>query len=400
MQRQSLTLRRLEALQVQPFSKTPHGSCTTLEFTCLYEIRAGKWITVLNERANKGLALLVVNKGKDQSLNCSVVAFHGRCLSGSAHYKCSCYSKCNICWCAWSLGPRLMCLLIHAALHGWNWILRVAESLFISFVNYSTFWRPHQQALLLRHCEETSPPSPPHSPSLIPPHTPLQIAGVYVPGCPVNFLPTVHRYADISGINLLHTIVVPMQMYTRCLSVIAYVWFRDCLSGCWFTQEIAPSVSVDNTDKGRTDILGQVEAKLCHWGRSGGQQISHCRAPNTVAAALLVVLLGDRVNSLNHACGLEKLHRMNDATQCNPLAFRYQVAVSSFMFASSSGGIYSGEKAASVAFLLFAGWLLRRNLLLLLAWITPHNQRAADSLKGVPPVQVVPAHVMHTNRGE
>lgn len=37
-------------------------------------------------------------------------------------------------------------------------------------------------------------------------------------------------------------------MYTRLLSVIAY-----CVSGCWFTQEISLSVSVDR-DKGRTDI--------------------------------------------------------------------------------------------------------------------------------------------------
>lgn len=70
-----------------------------------------------------------------------------------------------------------------------------------------------------------------------------------MPGCPVNFLSRVHRYADISGINLLLRIVMPMQIITRLLSVIAY-----CMSGCWFTQEIVPSVSVDNTDEGRTDI--------------------------------------------------------------------------------------------------------------------------------------------------
>lgn len=35
---------------------------------------------------------------------------------------------------------------------------------------------------------------------------------------PVNFLSRVHRYADISGINLLLRIVMPMQMYTRWLS--------------------------------------------------------------------------------------------------------------------------------------------------------------------------------------
>lgn len=89
----------------------------------------------------------------------------------------------------------------------------------------------------------------PIPPSLIPPHTPLQIAWVYVPGPPVNFLSRVHRYADIRGINLLLRIVMPMQMYTRLLSMIAY-----CVSGCWFTQEISLSVSMGNIDKGRTDI--------------------------------------------------------------------------------------------------------------------------------------------------
>lgn len=91
--------------------------------------------------------------------------------------------------------------------------------------------------------------STPSPSSLIPPTPPLQIAWVYVPGPPVNFLPRVHRYADISGINLPLRIVMPMQMYTRLLSVFAF-----CMSGCWFTQEISLSVSVDNTDKGRTDI--------------------------------------------------------------------------------------------------------------------------------------------------
>lgn len=139
-------------------------------------------------------------------------------------------------------------------------LLRVAKSVFISFVNYSTFWRPHQQPLLLRDYEETSPPSPPHSPSLIPAHTPLQIAWVYVPGRPVNFLPSVHRWADISGINLLLRIVMPMRMYTRLLSVIAYVWFSDCLSGCWFTQEIPlpPSLSLWTT---------QTRAGLTSWDK-------------------------------------------------------------------------------------------------------------------------------------
>lgn len=134
-------------------------------------------------------------------------------------------------------------------------LLRVAKSMFISFVNHSTLWRPRQQALLLRDYEETS--APPHlllPTSLIPPYThthtpPLQIARVYVPGRPVNFPSWVYRFADISGINLLLRIVMPMQMYTRFLSVIVY-----CVSGCWFTQEIVLSVSVDYTDKGRTGI--------------------------------------------------------------------------------------------------------------------------------------------------
>lgn len=51
-------------------------------------------------------------------------------------------------------------------------LIRVAKSMFISFVNHSTFWRPRQQALLLRDYEETS--APPHlllPTSLIPPYT-------------------------------------------------------------------------------------------------------------------------------------------------------------------------------------------------------------------------------------
>ena len=100
------------------------------------------------------------------------------------------------------------------------------------------------------------PPPPPSPPPLSPfaplsnPPTPLKLPWVYVPGRPVNFLSRVHRYADINGISLLLRIVMPMQMYTRLLSVIAVY----CGSGCGFTQEIFPPLSVDNTDEGRTDI--------------------------------------------------------------------------------------------------------------------------------------------------
>lgn len=97
-----------------------------------------------------------------------------------------------------------------------------------------------------------------------------------MPGRPVNFLSSVHRCSDISGINLLLRIVMPMQMYTRLLSTIAY-----CVSGCWFTQEISPSVSVDNTDKGRTDI----------WDKRG----PNCVAGDSAVVNKLAIGVPDRV---------------------------------------------------------------------------------------------------------
>lgn len=101
-----------------------------------------------------------------------------------------------------------------------------------------------------------------------------------MPGCPVNFLSSVHRYADIGGgINLLLRILMPMQMYTRLLSVIAY-----CVYGCWFTQEISPSVSVDNTDKGRTDIWDKRRPN-CVTGDSAVVNKLASRVCNTVTAA-------------------------------------------------------------------------------------------------------------------
>lgn len=161
---------------------------------------------------------------------------------GSAHCKYICKSKCSISW--WgSEGHYLFSPLSDLCFKSRSLpllksdlLLRVAKSMFISHVNHSTFWRPCQQALLLRDCEETSPLSLSLSFANPPPrHTPLQIARVYVLGRPVNFLFRVHRYTDISGINLLLRIVMPLQMYTRLFYVIVY-----CLSGCWFTQEMVP----------------------------------------------------------------------------------------------------------------------------------------------------------------
>lgn len=104
---------------------------------------------------------------------------------------------------------------------------RVAKSMFISSVNYRAFWRPLSPAgPVAMGLRKLSPPPCPSTPSphcSNPPSTPLQIAREYVPGCPVNFLSRVHRYTDIGGINLLLRIVMPMQMYTRFLSVIIFL---------------------------------------------------------------------------------------------------------------------------------------------------------------------------------
>lgn len=72
---------------------------------------------------------------------------------------------------------------------------------------------------------------------------------------------------------------MPMQIYTRLLSVIAF-----CVSGCWFTQEISLCVSVDDIDKDRTDMWDKWWPN-CHWGLSSGQQIGHSRVLNPVSAA-------------------------------------------------------------------------------------------------------------------
>lgn len=75
---------------------------------------------------------------------------------------------------------------------------------------------------------------------------------------------------------------MPVQMYTGLLSEIARVRFSDCSSGCWFTQEMAHSVSADNTDEGRAAIPGRAQAKVLPLeGMSGGQQT----VPDAVAAA-------------------------------------------------------------------------------------------------------------------
>lgn len=98
-------------------------------------------------------------------------------------------------------------------------------------VNVYLFCKPQYilEALLLRDCKETSPlhhfSSPiPHLFSHTHTHT-NEIASAYVLVHPVNFLSRVHRWADISGINLLLRIVMPVQMYTRFLSLVDYcVW--------------------------------------------------------------------------------------------------------------------------------------------------------------------------------
>lgn len=112
------------------------------------------------------------------------------------------------------------------------------------------------------------------------PPTPLQIAWVYVPGPPVNFLSRVHRYADISGINLVLRIVMLMQMYTRLLSC-------DCLLYVWVLVHTGniPLCLCGQHRQGQDWHVGQVEAKLCPWGLSSGQQIGHSWVFNAVTAA-------------------------------------------------------------------------------------------------------------------
>lgn len=139
-------------------------------------IKAGCLVSLIHRNKNLSEVLMSTRQNSARLLMCLELSCLFSPLSGV------CFKSCSV--------PLLKSDLL----------LRVAESMFISSVNRSTFWRPHQQALLLRDCEETCPPPKP-TPLLT--HTPLQIAGVYVPGCPVNFLSSVHRYADISGIRLI-----------------------------------------------------------------------------------------------------------------------------------------------------------------------------------------------------
>lgn len=138
-------------------------------------------------------------------------------------------------------------------------LLQVAKSMFISSVNRSTFWRPRQRALLLRVYGETSPPFPPRHTRT---HTPLPIARVYVPGRPVNFLSRIHRYADISGIDLLLRTVLPPDSYLRwlycvCLGVGSH---RKCPSVSLWTAQTRGGGGA-----GRTSGTSG-GPKLCRWG--------------------------------------------------------------------------------------------------------------------------------------
>lgn len=146
-----------------------------------------------------------------------------------------------------------------------------------------------QQALLLWDGGNLAPLPvlpPPVPTALIPPSTPLQIARVYVPGCPVNFLSRVHRYADISGINLLLRIVMPMQMYTRFLSVFIFLL---CVWVLVHTGNI-PLCLCGQHRQGQDWHLGQVEAKLSRWGPRSGQQIGCSRISTWYCDCCLLLL--------------------------------------------------------------------------------------------------------------
>lgn len=92
-----------------------------------------------------------------------IVVFQSQIPTVTVKYNiCSCCQSFSVCvfWLSVSSG---LCLKSHSLpLLKSVWILRVAKSMFISSVNHSTFWRPRQQALLLRDCEETSPTHPQH----------------------------------------------------------------------------------------------------------------------------------------------------------------------------------------------------------------------------------------------
>lgn len=96
-----------------------------------------------------------------------IVVFQSQIPTVAVKYNiCSCCQSFSVCvfWFSVSSG---LCLKSHSLpLLKSVWILRVAKSMFISSVNHSTFWRPRQQALLLRDCEETSPTHPQHDLSL------------------------------------------------------------------------------------------------------------------------------------------------------------------------------------------------------------------------------------------
>lgn len=113
----------------------------------------------------------------------------------------------------------------------------------------------------------SNPPHPRHTHT----HTPHEIAGEYVPGCPVNFLPI--EYTDmlilVASVYFFELSCPRKRTPDDYLCDLGIV----CL-GVGSHRKWPPSVSVDNADRGRADILGQVEAKLCHWELSRGQQIS------------------------------------------------------------------------------------------------------------------------------
>lgn len=95
---------------------------------------------------------------------------------------------------------------------------------------------------------------------------------------------------------------MPVQMYTRLLSAIAY-----CASGCWFTQEMSLCVSVDDTDEGRTDIWDKWRPSCVTGDRAAVNKLAALELL-ILYPPLIAVLHRDHVNSYNRACGLEELH--------------------------------------------------------------------------------------------
>lgn len=171
------------------------------------------------------------------------------------------------------------------------------------------------------------PTNPPHiPPSLIPPnththtHTPLQIAWVYVPACPVNFLSSCTQICW-----LLVASVGFWELSCPCKCTLDLnLWLLTVCLGVGSHRKYPPTVSVDNAE-GRTDIRDKWKPK-CVTGDRVVVNKSTTLGSRTLENAVLQLIASlhnDHVNCYDHACGFEKLHglKMMQHSATNSLSY-------------------------------------------------------------------------------